>query len=171
MPIVLGWLLTVYQAASPYAGEEQRALKALSSQEIQALEAGDGMGLAKAAELNRYPGPRHVLDLADALGLSDAQRASVQDSFDRMHAAALRLGAELVALEQELDDGFARATIDAVALARLTSEIGALQGRLRAVHLRAHLETRALLTPAQIDAYDRHRGYSAGGAHDHHPHD
>src|SRR5262249_16169067 len=62
------------QTASPYAGQEQRAIKALSDEEIRDLLEARGMGLAKAAELNSYPGPLHVLQLAAELGLSDAQR-------------------------------------------------------------------------------------------------
>ena len=44
------------------------------------------------------------------------------------------------------------------ALAEATAAIGALQGSLRAVHLAAHLETRALLTPQQIVRYQHLRG-------------
>ena len=49
---------------SPYAGQQARQVKALSKAEIEGLLAGRGLGYAKAAELNHYPGPRHVLDLA-----------------------------------------------------------------------------------------------------------
>src|SRR6266513_6395086 len=67
---------TTAQTTSPYAGQQQRTIKALSVQEIGDLLEGRGMGLAKAGELNSYPGPLHVLQLADQLGLSDAQRAA-----------------------------------------------------------------------------------------------
>ena len=66
------------QTASPYAGQEQRSIKALSEDEIRDLREGRGMGLAKAAELNSYPGPLHVLQLAAELGLSDAQRKATK---------------------------------------------------------------------------------------------
>src|SRR5262249_12751906 len=68
--------------ASPYAGMEHRALKALSEQQIVDLKAGRGMGLALAAELNGYPGPAHVLELADALHLSDDQRTKTKALFE-----------------------------------------------------------------------------------------
>jgi hypothetical protein len=45
----------------PYAGQQARSIKALSDEEIAALRKGEGMGMAKAAELNGYPGPVHVL--------------------------------------------------------------------------------------------------------------
>ena len=52
---------------SAYAGQQSREIKALSDQEVKDLQAGAGMGMAKAAELNRYPGPMHALELADQL--------------------------------------------------------------------------------------------------------
>jgi len=60
-------------AESPYAGQQSRSIKALPEGDIAALQNGDGMGMAKAAELNGYPGPRHVLALAAELHLTEAQ--------------------------------------------------------------------------------------------------
>jgi len=42
------------------------------------------MGLAKAAELNHYPGPRHVLDLASELKLSEEQRLRIEQIYNTM---------------------------------------------------------------------------------------
>jgi hypothetical protein len=74
------------QTQSPYVGFEGRAIKSLSDQQIGDLRAGRGIGLALAAELNGYPGPSHVLELAESLGLSEAQRARVQELFVAMKA-------------------------------------------------------------------------------------
>lgn len=149
-------------AASPYAGQEGREIKALSAEEVADLLAGRGMGLAKAAELNSHPGPMHVLENADALALAPDQRLAVEASHGRMAEAATRLGAELVAEERALDAAFATASITPAELAGLTGRIGRLQGELRAVHLAAHLEMRAALTPAQVARYDELRGYRQG---------
>lgn len=92
----------VQAADIPYAGQQARPIKALSDEDIAALRKGEGMGMAKAAELNGYPGPKHVLDLAQHLQLTDAQRRDVQAVFDRMSAAAKPLGSELIAEEQAL---------------------------------------------------------------------
>ena len=43
-----------------YAGQQARSIKALDDAEIDTLLNGRGMGLARAAELNHYPGPKHV---------------------------------------------------------------------------------------------------------------
>src|SRR3546814_2442449 len=69
---------------SPYAGDEARRIKALSDQEIADLRRGRGMGYARAAELNGYPGPRHVLDMAGALGLAPDQAAAAETLFRAM---------------------------------------------------------------------------------------
>jgi hypothetical protein len=151
--------MPVLAADMPYAGQQTRAIKALSDDDIAALRKGEGMGLAKAAELNGYPGPVHVLALATQLGLSEGQRHDVQKVFDRMSAAAKPLGGELVAQEQALDQLFAKGEITPDRLAATTAAIAELQGRLRLVHLSAHLETRALLKADQIARYEQLRGY------------
>ena len=158
-------------ADTPYAGQQTRGIKALSDEDLAALRKGEGMGMAKAAELSGYPGPAHVLQLAAQLGLTEAQRRDVQAIFDRMSAAAKPLGAELIERERALDQLFAKGDISADRLAAATAAIGELQGRLRTVHLAAHLETRALLNPDQIARYQQLRGYGDSQApvqHHHH---
>jgi hypothetical protein len=93
-------------AQTPYAGMQNRPIKALSEQQLADLGAGRGMGLALAAELNGYPGPSHVLELADKLELTADQRARIQRLFDSMKAEALPLGSKLIELEADLDKQF-----------------------------------------------------------------
>src|SRR5271156_3926919 len=88
-------------AQTPYAGLQSRPIKALSDQQIADLKAGRGMGLALAAELNGYPGPSHVLELATELGLTDAQHALVAAQFAAMKAETIPIGEQL--LEEEAD--------------------------------------------------------------------
>jgi Spy/CpxP family protein refolding chaperone len=156
--------------STPYAGQQHRIIKALSEGEIAALLKGEGLGMAKAAELNGYPGPLHVLTLARELELSPMQRQQIRAVFDRMSAAAKPLGAELVAHERMLDQAFAKSEITPDRLAAETAAIGELTGRLRSMHLAAHLETRALLNPAQIALYQHPRGYGEPAAAVHHHH-
>jgi len=146
-------------AASPYAGQQSRDIKALSDQEVKDLLAGAGMGMAKAAELNRYPGPMHALELADRLALTPDQSDRLGALMQRHKAQARKLGEHVVALERELDALFARGQPTAADVDRLSVAIGAAQGRLRADHLKTHLETTAVLTPEQVDRYVRARGY------------
>lgn len=154
---------------SPYATIADREIKALSAEDMRQLEAGDGMELALAAELNGYPGPKHLLELADSLGLSEAQRSGVGGIRLAMLAEARSLGREIVARERELDRAFADHAIDVAGLEALTVELGRLRGALRFVHLRAHLATMPLLSEAQVATYTRLRGYAHGAeGHGHH---
>jgi hypothetical protein len=155
--------------ASRYAGQQARSIKALSDEDIDALRKGEGMGLAKAAELNGYPGPAHVRALGKQLRLSDDQLHEITAIFDRMSAAARSLGAEMIDREQVLDRFFMKGEITPERLATETSAIGELNGRLRAVHLAAHLETRALLRQEQLALYRQLRGYGESKGHHRHP--
>jgi Spy/CpxP family protein refolding chaperone len=153
-------LAIAQRSHSPYAGQDTRAMKALSPEEMQALLSGHGMGLAKAAELNHYPGPRHVLDLATQLQLSETQRAETQQIYDRMHPEAVRLGTLIVDKERELDHLFATEAVNSQTLQHLTKQIAQLQGDLRLAHLQAHVDMKHVLSREQIDTYDTFRGYT-----------
>lgn len=155
------------QTVSPYAGQEQRSIKALSEEEIRDLREGRGMGLAKAAELNSYPGPLHVLQLAGQLGLSGAQRTATESLYTSMRDRAQPIGAKIIEAEQNLDLAFASERIDPTVLRSQVNAIANLQGELRAVHLEVHLAQRSLLTPEQISRYDVLRGYGGNRT----PHD
>jgi Spy/CpxP family protein refolding chaperone len=154
---------------SPYVGQETCEIKALSQQEINDYLNGRGLGYAKAAELHHYPGPRHVLDLANELALTQEQTRQTQAIFETMKAQAVALGKQLVEKEQELDRQFANGSIDAVSLYALVSDIGVLQAKIRYAHLVAHLKQKALLTQHQVQLYDQLRGYGAahGKGHRH----
>lgn len=171
--IVLAAILVVSGAAgaseSPYAGQQQRGVKALSEHQVEGYLDGRGMGYAKAAELNAFPGPRHVLDLAGELDLTPEQARRTRALFSAMKTRAAALGAQLVDKEKELDRRFATGAIDSASLAELVSDIGALEAKIRQVHLQAHLKQKALLEARQIRAYAELRGYASkdGMEHDH----
>lgn len=148
-----------HQHHSPYADQPSSGIAALSQSELDGLLAGAGMRMALPAELNHYPGPLHVLELAEDLELSEEQRMTVEAIRQAMLSEAERLGQEIVDKERHLDKRFAHAHIDEETLRALTAQIAGLYGELRFAHLRAHLETRAALSEEQIASYDRLRGY------------
>ena len=158
------------QGSRPYAGMEQRPVKALSRQQVADLKAGRGMGLALPAELNGYPGPSHVLEHADALGLSVEQREKTKALFAAMKAEAIPVGEQLLAQETRLDQLFAERAITPDSLSAVTADIGATQARLRETHLKYHLAMTTVLGAAQIEKYRALRGYGSGASRQQHPH-
>jgi Spy/CpxP family protein refolding chaperone len=147
-------------AAQPYAGQQLREIKALSAQEQQDWLDGKGIGLAKTAELNGYPGPLHVLENAAALSLSATQREAAARLMAAHKADVKALGKQLIEAEQALDDAFRRGVPGDSQVSRLTQEVGTLQARIRAAHLQTHLAQTALLQPEQVALYQRLRGYA-----------
>lgn len=144
---------------SPYAGLTDRAIKAVSTEEAAGLAAGSGLGFALSAELNGVPGPLHVLEMAEEMGLRAGQADAIRVIETRMKERSRDLGARILELEGELDRRFAHGHATVEDVARLTGEIGSTRGELRATHLVAHLETAAVLDGSQIDVYRRMRGY------------
>jgi Spy/CpxP family protein refolding chaperone len=157
------------EPASPYAGQEKREIKSLSPQEIGDYLTGRGMGLAKAAELNGYPGPMHVLELAGPLSLSAEQKVRTQELFAHMQKNAVDLGQRLIDEERKLDALFASRRVTPDTLSASLERIGTLQAQIRRAHLQAHLTQTQILSPAQTAKYVELRGYG-GGAHDGRPH-
>jgi hypothetical protein len=166
--IVLSFVASVTFAQSPYLGMQTRSIKALSDQQIADLKAGRGMGLALPAELNGYPGPAHVLELSDQLGLSAEQKARVQSLFDSMKAEAVPLGENLLAQEAALDEQFSNRSISPESLKAATAAIGVTQGELRDTHLKYHLRTAQILSAEQMQHYSMLRGYGSEPQTQHH---
>lgn len=150
-----------HDAHSSYAADTSRSIKALAPDEIDGLLEGRGMGFALAAELNGYPGPLHVLELADDLSLTEAQLATIQQIRTSMQVEAQALGAEVVEMETHLDALFADARATPDAIDWVTAQIADAVGELRAAHLRTHVATRSTLTVEQVALYNHLRGYSA----------
>ena len=154
----------------PYAGEEAREIKSLSKAEVDGLLSGKGLGYAKAAELNGYPGPAHVLELSEELSLSADQRSETEIIFSEMEAAAQDLGADLVTAERALDEAFRSKKIDESSLSERVEDIGNIESRLRALHLSAHLQQTKILSDEQISGYMELRGYNRAGQGSQHMH-
>lgn len=157
-----GSVMASAEAASPYAGQEAREIKALSPAEVEGLLAGKGMGYGKTAELNRYPGPAHVLELSSELGLTEEQLRATRDIHARMEMRAKAVGAQVIAAEAALERSFRDGAVNEDTLKASLGEIAQLQAELRAVHLTAHLEQHRVLSAEQIDRYVHLRGYHHG---------
>lgn len=152
--------------SSEYAGEEMRGIKSLSADEIEGLKAGAGTpfnGMAKPAELNGYPGPRHVLDAYEAgeFELSGRQLRQVRSLFNEMKKQAIPLGEQIIQVEQEMDDAFSSGEINAEDLKLYISKSGGLYSELRFVHLYTHLKMMEVLSAEQVEIYNQLRGYTS----------
>ncbi len=162
---------------SPYTGQEHREIRTLSEEDIRQLKNGDGWGLAKAAELNGFPGPAHLIEMEEqgAIHLSDEQDRRIRGLYREMKDRAVQLGTKLIEQERELNLLFSSGDIDKQKLRSVLSDIAATRAELRFIHLSAHLEVSAVLSPHQIERYNTVRGYNmdkAGkGDHGHSFHD
>ena len=165
MAALLCSTLALAQHHHPYSGQEQREIKSLSESEMKSYLEGAGMGYAKAAELNGYPGPMHVLELGDQLGLRDDQKLAMRSLMDSHKAQARAIGAKVVASEREVERLFQRGNIDQEALAKVVGEAARLQGEYRLAHLETHRRALGLLTPEQVSKYAVLRGYVTNARH------
>lgn len=147
-------------AHGPYAGFQTREIKSLSQEDLEELRRGGGWGLALPAELTGRPGPAHLLELRDELGLSDAQVASITAIRDAMRADAIAAGERFIAAETALSAAFADPDLVMGDLRVLVEAAAAARADLRFVHLSRHLSTPELLTTEQIERYAELRGYT-----------
>jgi Spy/CpxP family protein refolding chaperone len=156
---------------SAYAELLDGEIRGIDPDTVAGYLAGEGLGLALPAELNGYPGPRHVLELRAELDLTSEQKEQVQALFDAMQPQAVELGEAILAAEAALENDFRNRTIEEESLKSQLQQIGALQAQLRFVHLRTHLETVEILSPHQVRQYNSLRGYEQMPAgHDHQDH-
>ena len=145
---------------SSYAALLETEIRGLSPEQIEGYRTGAGLGMALPAELNGYPGPRHVLDLSDELELTDDQNNEIQALYNDMLPEAIRLGEEILAKEGALEEAFREGSIQDETLETQLSELGVLYSQLRFTHLRTHLSTIDILTPHQVFLYNSIRGYA-----------
>jgi len=150
---------------SQYAGQENQPLKSLTTEDIKGLRSGAGTpfnGMAKPAELNGYPGPRHVLDAFQAgeFDLSEYQLEAIEDLFEEMQQKAIPLGEKIIELETAIDNGFKNKSITPDELKKLTHESGKTYADLRYTHLITHLQMLEILTKDQVQHYNELRGYT-----------
>jgi Spy/CpxP family protein refolding chaperone len=144
---------------SPYAHHADRAVTSLSDEDVADILAGEGASLALPAELNRFPGPKHVLELADSFAVTQTQRGQVEREFAAMRDAAQRVGRLYVDAERALDSLFRSTTVNEASLRAHLQTAEAHRAELRSIHLMAHVRVLAMLTDQQVHAYQRLRGY------------
>ena len=108
--------VAIASTGSTYSGQEAREIKSLSKNEISGYLNGKGMGFSKVAELNHYPGPRHVLDLALELQLSKQQIEESNLLFEAMKIKAKQYGSFLIEKEREIENLFLAKKVNSLKL-------------------------------------------------------
>lgn len=146
----------------PYAGQQGRAISTLSAADIAALESGKGWGLAKPAELNGYPGPAHLLEMAEEVELTEEQIIEIEGVFKTMREEAVVAGRAWLDAEREVDRLFREGVADADSLDAALRVAAERHMALRQVHLNAHLKVTPLLSEHQRETYAMLRGYAGG---------
>ena len=147
------------ETASPYAGFEARAIKSLSEDDIDELRRGAGWGLALPAELNGVPGPAHLLEHKEEIGLSADQVAKIETIYAEMKTDAIAAGERFIAAEEAIEKAFVGGQLDREQLRFLIDRSEEARADLRFIHLSRHLLTPPLLTDDQIERYKVLRGY------------
>jgi len=140
------------------AAREGTGIPALSEAQAASYLGGEAMWQASVAELNHYPSPSRVLELAEALELTDEQRRATTKLHEETRQEAIRLGRDLVALEQRLNRIFVWSQATADNITKTVLDIGTLQTQLRLTHLVASIRQKLLLTEEQVRLYDELQG-------------
>lgn len=149
-------------AAGAQASSMASLLNYTAEERAEGLREGKGMGLAMPAEGNGYPGPRHVLEVADQINLTTDQRAKTEALFGSMKAEAQRLGARLLDQEAELNAMFRDKRATTALLEKSARQIGETEAALKVTHLRTHLAMMEVLRPDQVVKYVGLRRSGAG---------
>jgi hypothetical protein len=124
--------------------------------EREAIERGEGFGMALAADKHGYPGPKHVLDMKKELKLTPAQEVAMQKLMSEMKVKALAKGKDVLLAEKRLEELFAQGKSEDE-LREETYRVASLRAELRWVHLATHLAAKKILTAQQIAAYQQMR--------------
>ena len=167
MAVVTGLALPAALAATGWAqhghgagaggGADHRRVQACAAEFEQVVAGGRGFGMAFAADQNGYPGPLHVLELADRLGLTADQEARMRELMHAMFAESRPKGAALRAAEARLAKLFADGAASEAAVRAAVAEVERARTEVRLVHLLTHLRTRDLLSEEQRRLYHQAR--------------
>lgn len=157
----------VAPSANSYAGQGARTVTSLSADEVRDYLAGKGMGLAKPAELNGFPGPAHVLELATELALTSEQRLAIEQAKSRMLVRAKSAGERYVTAEMAVDALMRSSDPKSADVAARLAAADAVRAEIRMAHIEAHLEITPLLSASQRSKYSVLRGYAAVAAPPH----
>ncbi|MEK9138637.1 MAG: hypothetical protein AAB393_16055 [Bacteroidota bacterium] len=120
----------------------------------ESLENSEGAGMAAYADVNGYPGPKHILEMQDMLMLTEEQRKDIQSIFEAMKESARAKGDAIIQKERQLESLFRTEKATEAEVKKMSSEIGRLRGELRAIHMVAHIQAKQVLIKDQTALYN-----------------
>lgn len=132
------------------AGAALAAIKHNAQRPQVTLDLASIQHFAGPAERQDYPSANRLLEFGDALGLDQAQRNQLHGIQKKLDGEQAALGSEIAQIERRIEQSFADNAADIARIDQLSARIGELQGKLRAAHLTARLDAKALLTPRQL---------------------
>ena len=118
---------------------------------------GRGFGMAFVADQQGYPGPLHVLELKNRLGLSRDQEAKAEVLLAAMFAESRPKSARLLNAEARLRQLFAAGRPDEAAVRTAVGEVETARADVRLVHLLFHVKMADALTDEQRRVYQEAR--------------
>ena len=139
-------------AAAPHRG-----VQAAMDEMDRVIGTGLGAGLAFAADQNGFPGPLHVLELADRLRLTAEQTRRMEALQTAMLAASRPASRLLLDAEARLRRLFADGVADEARVRSAVAEVERARTEVRLVHLLTHLQVRPELTDEQRRLYQQAR--------------
>ena len=164
LPCLLGAVFLFTACVSPKDGQQMDPMSSQSQeqsaqtdplmfldQELMAqIRAGEPGGLVKIARSNGFPGPSEVLAASTSLDLNATQLNKASEWAQSTRQKARELGQRLLIKEKYLAKQFADGKPDPRMIERLSMEIARIQGMIRALHLKSHIEMRGILDQKQL---------------------
>jgi Spy/CpxP family protein refolding chaperone len=138
-------------------GEGHRAAEACATQFDQVVADGRGFGMAFAADQNGYPGPMHILELRERLGLTPDQVTRAEALMRAMFEQSRPKSRHLLDAEARLRRLFADGVATEAAVRAAVADVERAHADVRLVHLLTHLQARDLLTDPQRRLYHEAR--------------
>lgn len=114
-------------------------------------------GLRRFSPGGDGPGGIGIGFLAGYLNLTDAQKTQAEAIFDAAKAAAEPVRGRMTSAREALETAVKGAKSDAE-IDALSATVGTLSGQLTAIHSKAMVKFRAILTPEQITKLDSREG-------------
>lgn len=131
-------------------------VRTLSYEQYRAYSKGDDINdIGMVAEAHHYPQPAKVLKYKKELDLSPSQITKLKEFDAYMHKRTLQTGGSIISTEKTLDELFRTKKINEGSIIYYTQRYGQYLGEYRNAVLFACYSTQRILTPQQVQRFER----------------